>query len=185
MLKCISNGELTVVISSTDNFIYTLTCVGLDRMVRTYDAEGRGETHCVYLRQRLSCALVCDDGVWRDGDEDDGEDEDYARGGSGDVIVGGDWGNGAANGTNSEFGDDAATATTEDAVADYVDSSEDEGGGDIEGNEGGGGDENADDNDLDDEDDETSGSDVDADDDDKDEDDGSSGSDDDEVIIVV
>ena len=41
-----------------------IACVGLDRMLRTYDTLKRKPLDCVYLRQRLNCMLICTDGHW-------------------------------------------------------------------------------------------------------------------------
>jgi len=36
-----------------------IACVGLDRMLRTYDTRKRKQLDCIYLRQRLTCMLIC------------------------------------------------------------------------------------------------------------------------------
>lgn len=75
-----------------------VACVGLDRMLRTYDVDKRKQLDCVYLKQRLNCMLFCSDGSWSGKDSDEDEDEMEAEG---------------------EIDD-------EDEIADYIDSSADE-----------------------------------------------------------
>ena len=36
-----------------------VACVGLDRMLRTYDIVKRKQLDCIYLKQRLNCMLIC------------------------------------------------------------------------------------------------------------------------------
>uniref|UniRef100_A0A7S3V454 Ribosome biogenesis protein NSA1 n=1 Tax=Chaetoceros debilis TaxID=122233 RepID=A0A7S3V454_9STRA len=79
-----------------------VACVGLDRMLRTYDVNKRKQLDCVYLKQRLNCMLFCSDGSWSGKDFDEDED-DLEEEGEGKI-------------------DD------EDEIADYIDSSADEDG---------------------------------------------------------
>jgi len=55
-----------------------LAVVGLDRMLRIYDTRSRKQLHCIYLKQRLNCALFADDGFSDDdeGGSEDGDDDD-------------------------------------------------------------------------------------------------------------
>jgi ribosome biogenesis protein NSA1 len=55
-----------------------IACVGLDRMLRTYHAQTRRQLDCVYLKQRLNCALFCDDDEWSSskGNEETGTNDD-------------------------------------------------------------------------------------------------------------
>lgn len=89
-------------------YLPVIACVGLDRMLRTYDINSRKQLDCVYLKQRLNCMLFCEDVTWSNEEEnvdqesfDDGEYEDM------DMFEG-------------NIDDD-------DVVADYIDSSEEEG----------------------------------------------------------
>mmetsp|Transcript_7543 Transcript_7543/g.8698 ORF Transcript_7543/g.8698 Transcript_7543/m.8698 type:complete len:286 (+) Transcript_7543:1-858(+) len=52
-----------------------IACVGLDRMLRTYDIRNRKQLDCVYLKQRLNCMLFCPDETWVN--EIENEDQDY------------------------------------------------------------------------------------------------------------
>lgn len=52
-----------------------LACVGLDRKLWTWDVSKRKMMDCVYLKQRLNCALFCGDDSWSSGGDDD-DDED-------------------------------------------------------------------------------------------------------------
>ena len=84
-----------------------IACVGLDRMMRTYDIKSRNQLDCVYLKQRLNCMLFCSDGTWDSqgvavGDEDEEVEAEE------EVEVQGN-------------------IDAEDEVEDYVDSSADEG----------------------------------------------------------
>lgn len=80
-----------------------VACVGLDRKLWTWDIKTKRLVDCVYLRQRLNCLLICEDGGW-----DDGERRDDDVDGKGVVSEEGDW---------EEEGDE---------VQDYVDSEEEE-----------------------------------------------------------
>lgn len=82
-----------------------IACVGLDRMLRTYDINSRKQLDCVYLKQRLNCALFCEDSTWNDNDEDENSVDDEAE--IEDSMIEGN------------IDDD-------DEVVDYVDSSEEE-----------------------------------------------------------
>jgi ribosome biogenesis protein NSA1 len=54
-----------------------LAAVGLDRMLRVYDTDKRKQLDCVYLKQRLNCALFCNDKTWgSEGDDDEDDDVD-------------------------------------------------------------------------------------------------------------
>jgi ribosome biogenesis protein NSA1 len=80
-----------------------ISCVGLDRMMRTYDIQSRKELDCVYLKQRLNCMLFCADGTWNSEEDTVGVEETFDN----DVVPEGN------------IDDD-------DEVVDYVDSSNDE-----------------------------------------------------------
>jgi ribosome biogenesis protein NSA1 len=41
-----------------------IACVGLDRMLRTYNSKTRRQIDCVYMKQRLNSILFCDDEEW-------------------------------------------------------------------------------------------------------------------------
>lgn len=93
-----------------------IACVGLDRMLRTYDINSRKQLDCVYMKQRLNCMLFCEDVTWSNEDDDeesydDGENEDM------DMFEG-------------NIDDD-------DVVADYIDSSDEEGAEGYDNNEQG------------------------------------------------
>jgi ribosome biogenesis protein NSA1 len=80
-----------------------LAAVGLDRMLRIYDTNKRKQLDCVYLKQRLNCALFCNDKTWAaegENDEDDDVDPD-------DLDI-----------------------DQDDVVQDYIDSDEEQGEGD-------------------------------------------------------
>jgi ribosome biogenesis protein NSA1 len=88
-----------------------IACVGLDRMMRTFDINKRKQLDCVYLKQRLNALLFCADGTWSNNssaDDDDDEDEE-----------------GSGNESETE---DEGDVEDEDVVEDYVDSSGDEAG---------------------------------------------------------
>lgn len=52
-----------------------IACVGLDRMLRTFDMNKKKQLDCVYLKQQLSCMLFCDDETWNNGSIHRGEGE--------------------------------------------------------------------------------------------------------------
>jgi len=85
-----------------------ITCIGLDRMLRTFDINSRKQLDCVYLKQRLNCMLFCSDDTWKDTslmlEHDDERDLPD------DVVL-------------SDFKD---IINQEDEVEDYVDSSDDD-----------------------------------------------------------
>ena len=85
-----------------------IACIGLDRMMRTFDLNTRKQLDCVYLKQRLNCMLFCSDDTWKNGspvfeqeDECDQPDE-------------------------VQLSDLKGSINDEDEVEDYVDSSDDE-----------------------------------------------------------
>lgn len=86
-----------------------IACVGMDRMLRTYDISKRKQLDCVYLKQRLTSLLFCPDGTWnvkmteKEGDFSDDSND---------------------NEENHE--DIEGNIDDEDEVHDYVDSSEDQ-----------------------------------------------------------
>jgi len=82
-----------------------VACVGLDRKLWTWDVNSRRMVDCIYLRQRLNCLLICEDGGWNGRVEESGE--------------------GMVEDGELEEGN-------EDEVEDYVDSSDDEVDGDDE-----------------------------------------------------
>ena len=88
-----------------------VACVGLDRMMRTYDVNTRKQLDCVYLKQRLNCMLFCTDGTWNTNEE--GVDEKY----------------GTMDGNSGSFPLVGGGIDDDDEVEDYVDSSA-EGGSD-------------------------------------------------------
>jgi ribosome biogenesis protein NSA1 len=60
-----------------------IACVGMDRMLRTYDINKRKQLDCVYLKQRLTSLLFCPDGTWNSnntenegGSSDDSDDSE-------------------------------------------------------------------------------------------------------------
>lgn len=83
-----------------------IACVGMDRMLRTYDINKRKQLDCVYLKQRLTSLLFCPDGTWNvkmtDDEEDSSED---------------------SNSNDRSDGDFDGNIDDEDEVQDYVDSS--------------------------------------------------------------
>ncbi len=84
-----------------------LACVGLDRKLWTWDVTKRKMMDCIYLRQRLNCLLFCDDGSWKDVDDEGapgGEDGDGDRG---------------------QYDEGVEEGEMEDEVEDYIDSDED------------------------------------------------------------
>jgi len=83
-----------------------IACVGLDRMLRTFDINKRKQLDCVYLKQRLNCMLFCSDGTW--GSKGSLEEE-----------VG-------ENCTEENDTEDEGDIDDEDEVKDYIDSSDDE-----------------------------------------------------------
>lgn len=85
-----------------------IACVGLDRMLRTFDIAKRTQLDCVYLKQRLNCMLFCSDGTWNTKQGEDGEESDSNESGS-------------DTGSESEGDMD-----DEDIVQDYIDSSDDD-----------------------------------------------------------
>lgn len=87
-----------------------IACVGLDRMLRTFDINRRRQLDCVYLKQRLNCVLFCSDGTWGNQGSLTGDDDDDERNNSGEESE------------NESEGD----IDDEDIVQDYVDSSGDE-----------------------------------------------------------
>jgi ribosome biogenesis protein NSA1 len=80
-----------------------LAAVGLDRMLRIYDTNTRKQLDCVYLKQRLNCVLFGNDDTWETGTTE---------------------GNGVV-----EEGEDGWDIDQADVVQDYVDSDEEETGG--------------------------------------------------------
>lgn len=91
-----------------------IACVGLDRMVRTFDTNKRTQIDCVYLKQRLNCMLFCSDGTWDSKGSLVGEEEEEPKS------------------EEEEDVDNGGNIDDEDEVKDYVDSSGDE---DSEGEE--------------------------------------------------
>lgn len=85
-----------------------IACVGLDRMMRTFDVKKRIQLDCVYLKQRLNCMLFCSDGTWNSDDSLVKDDEDEGRSEEGSEI------------------EDEGNIDDEDEVEDYVDSSDGE-----------------------------------------------------------
>ena len=90
-----------------------VACVGLDRMLRTYDVNKRKQLDCVYLKQRLNCMLFCADGTWDINDDEEADQEFGTSDGNGDPLP-------MIEGNIDD----------EDEVEDYVDSSAEEDGSD-------------------------------------------------------
>ena len=84
-----------------------IACVGMDRMMRTFDINSKKQLDCIFLKQRLNCMLFCSDGTWSNNgfDEESSGDDSEERS------------------DNEREGD----VDVEDKVEDYVDSSGDEG----------------------------------------------------------
>ena len=80
-----------------------IACVGLDRMLRTYDISIRKQLDCVYLKQRLNCMLFCSDDFLNSEEDESDADEKVDE----EEVVEGD------------INDD-------DEVVDYIDSSNEE-----------------------------------------------------------
>eukprot|EP00986_Skeletonema_menzelii_P006296 scaffold2378_cov152-Skeletonema_menzelii.AAC.14 len=93
-----------------------LACVGLDRKLWTWDVSKRKMMDCVYLKQRLNCALFCGDDCWSSSaDEEKNEDDDDV----GEVEYGEpdeEWN----NKRERELEED------QDEVEDYIDSDDDD-----------------------------------------------------------
>jgi ribosome biogenesis protein NSA1 len=83
-----------------------IACVGLDRMLRTFDIKSRKELDCVYLKQRLNCMLFCADDTWGMNANLSKDDED--------------------NYDNYGDEEDDGDIDAVDRVEDYVDSSDEE-----------------------------------------------------------
>lgn len=77
-----------------------LGCVGYDRKLWMWNVTSRKMVECVYLKQRLNCLLICEDGSWNEEKIDDTMDE-YG---------------------NNGHEDDAVVEEEDDEVEDYVDS---------------------------------------------------------------
>jgi hypothetical protein len=52
-----------------------MVAVGLDRMLRIYDANTHRQLQCAYLKQRLCSVLLTDEGLSGDEEEELGDDE--------------------------------------------------------------------------------------------------------------
>jgi ribosome biogenesis protein NSA1 len=90
-------------------------CVGLDRMLRTFDINKRKQLDCVYLKQRLNCILCCPDRTWNSDGSLVGDERDVDE-----------------NDSNSGV-EDEGDINDDDEVIDYIDSSGDEDSGDSDG----------------------------------------------------
>ncbi|KAL3760358.1 hypothetical protein ACHAWU_000333 [Discostella pseudostelligera] len=90
-----------------------LACVGYDRKLWMWNVSSRKMVECVYLKQRLNCLLICEDGKWSSEkeEEDNMEEDGEGRGGT-------------------EYGDDVEEGDggdlEDDEVQDYVDSDNDD-----------------------------------------------------------
>jgi hypothetical protein len=95
-----------------------LACVGLDRKLWTWDVNKRKMMDCVYLKQRLNCALFCGDDSWSDGGGDNNEDdEDVAdEYGEVDYVPDEEWNNKRERELEKD----------QDEVEDYIDSDDDD-----------------------------------------------------------
>jgi hypothetical protein len=106
-----------------------LACVGLDRKLWTWDVNKRKMMDCVYLKQRLNCALFCGDDSWSDGgggggdNNDDDVGDDY---GEVDYVPDEEW--------NSKR--ERELEEDQDEVKDYIDSDDDNEGGDAQEDSG-------------------------------------------------
>ena len=98
-----------------------VACVGLDRKVWTWDVKKRKMMDCIYLKQRLNCALFCGDDCWS-GEET----KDVVEDGDGEVLEYGEADEEWNSMREKELEED------KDEVLDYVDSDEEETASDSE-----------------------------------------------------
>jgi hypothetical protein len=102
-----------------------LACVGLDRKLWTWDVSKRKMMDCVYLKQRLNCALFCGDDSWNGADnnnDDDIDDEENGNNYDGEVdynIQDEEWNNKRERELEKDH---------QDEVEDYIDSDDDNDG---------------------------------------------------------
>ena len=87
-----------------------LGCVGYDRKLWMWNVSSRKMVECVYLKQRLNCLLICEDGRWSEKEEEDNMEDGEGRGAEYDDDV--------------EVGDGGDLE--DDEVQDYVDSDNEE-----------------------------------------------------------
>eukprot|EP00560_Eucampia_antarctica_P007552 CAMPEP_0197827010 /NCGR_PEP_ID=MMETSP1437-20131217/3893_1 /TAXON_ID=49252 ORGANISM="Eucampia antarctica, Strain CCMP1452" /NCGR_SAMPLE_ID=MMETSP1437 /ASSEMBLY_ACC=CAM_ASM_001096 /LENGTH=549 /DNA_ID=CAMNT_0043427707 /DNA_START=23 /DNA_END=1672 /DNA_ORIENTATION=- len=90
-----------------------LACVGLDRMLRTYDTNNRKMLDCIYLKQRLNSMLFLNDPTWSSSSDRK------------NAIYGNDNENGGEWGKTSDM-DENGDIDQEDDVQVYVDSDEEQ-----------------------------------------------------------
>ncbi|KAL7454729.1 hypothetical protein ACHAWC_006340 [Mediolabrus comicus] len=100
-----------------------LACVGLDRKLWTWDVSKRKMMDCVYLKQRLNCALFCGDDSWNGADNNDndidGEENGDNYDGEVDYIQDEEWNNKRERELEKDH---------QDEVEDYIDSDDDNDG---------------------------------------------------------
>jgi ribosome biogenesis protein NSA1 len=100
-----------------------LACVGLDRKLWTWDVSKRKMIDCVYLKQRLNCALFCGDDSWNGADNNDndidGEENGDNYDGEVDYIQDEEWNNKRERELEKDH---------QDEVEDYIDSDDDNDG---------------------------------------------------------
>lgn len=104
-----------------------LSCVGLDRKLWTWDVKTKKMLDCVYLRQRLNCLLVCEDGSWKD------HDTEGSGGGGIDYENDGDGRHDKYGGYYDDEKEGRRDMEEEDEVEDYIDSDSDDVRGGVEG----------------------------------------------------
>ena len=85
-----------------------IACVGLDRMMRTFNLNTRKQLGCFYLKQRLNSLLICDDNKPIVNEEEENNDTEIF--------------------TNDNAPSSNYDVDEEDDIQLYVDSSDDEGG---------------------------------------------------------
>ena len=81
-----------------------VACVGLDRMLRTFETRKRKMLDCVYLKQRLNCMLFCSDSTW-------GSSDGSSNNTSGEQVD-----------SNAAVVDEEGSINDEDDVQDYINS---------------------------------------------------------------
>lgn len=112
-----------------------LLSVGLDRMLRTYHLHTRKQLDCVYMKQRLNCALFCEDEQWTmdekgqdvdvdidveddvndyiDSDREEEDDDDSEESGGDEESV-----NNGGSSNSSSHDEDSDTDSSDSAVSD-------------------------------------------------------------------
>lgn len=100
-----------------------LACVGLDRKLWTWDVSKRKMMDCVYLKQRLNCALFCGDDSWNGADNNNDDNIDEEENGEVDYIQDEEWNNKRERELEKDH---------QDEVEDYIDSDDDNDGDDAQ-----------------------------------------------------